>query len=133
MVHRLRRETRCLGQAKRIVEPDRSGEGEWYGEWWICGCSGHQTRHRLVHHDRIRRAQRGLAVPERIPGETQPRLEVVLVLAVWIVEISAHSQQGTTRRIKNNETVVTLGGRHIPVGAQTEFKREVRLPAVIVL
>src|SRR5262249_22479628 len=73
------------------------------------------------------------AVTEGGPYETDPRLKVLIVLVVNIVDVRANPDEGRSRRIEDNEPVVPFRGRHVPLVTHPEFEHDTRTKFVVVL
>src|SRR6185503_5336906 len=86
-----------------------------------------------ISQDRICSAHRRLTVVEWIPGYAESWLEVLVVFFIDVINSGTDSLQRSRCRIENDEPVVALGRRHIPVITKTEFQSHVRAHFVVVL
>src|SRR5262249_17532179 len=93
----------------------------------------HQTGHRLVGQDRIGSPDRSFAVAERVPGKTDTRLKVLIVLVINIVVVCTGPNERSAPRIEYDKTVVAFGRSHIPVVPKSKLERQVRPQPVVVL
>src|SRR5258708_5265856 len=66
---------------------------------------------------------------QHVPGKTDTRLEVLVVLRVGL----AYADKRKVGRIESYEAVFRVGGRHVPGITHTKFQRQVRLDLEAVL
>ena len=93
-----------------------------------------QVRHRLVAQERVGRPHRRPAVLERIPGDTHPRLDVVLVAVDLVAGTTVPDLvEGDAGGIEVHEAVVRLGGRHQEVPADPHLQGYVGADLEVVL
>ena len=64
------------------------------------------------------------AVRREIPGHADARLEVPIVLLIDLVDVDADAHERRARRVEDDEPVVPLRGRDVPLVAQSEFERD---------
>src|SRR5262249_43391694 len=94
---------------------------------------GNYVRHRLIGKDSISPAHQGFAVSERVPGEADARLEVLVALIVDRVETRSEAHKRTRALIECHETVVALGRRHKPLVAESKLQGQSSVQLVVVL
>jgi hypothetical protein len=70
---------------------------------------------------------------KRIPREAQPRLKGLVARLIDSTDLSSNSSERAGYRIKNDESVVTLGRHHAPVVTQAHLDRQVRCALVVIL
>src|SRR6478752_3223944 len=114
------RESSGLRQVNCVLEPDRAGNRKWDGQRGIPTCAGNHAGHGLVYKDPVRGSHGGPSVFERVPGEAEPRLEVLIVLMVNVIKSLPEANERSGARVKDDETVIAFLRRHVPVVAQAE-------------
>src|SRR5204862_7690581 len=105
----------------------------WHCQRRIRRGAEHDTRHWLICQQAVTSSDRCFAVLKWIPADPNARLNVLVVLMVDVGYITPDSQQRSTRRIEDYETVIALAGSHIPVVANSQFERKIRPQLEIVL
>ena len=84
---------------------------------------------RCLSQDRVTGAHSGFAISEGIPSETNTRLEIQVVLLVWL----GRRNQSARRRIKVRESANRFRWRCIPGVAEADVDRKIWLPLETVL
>ena len=133
MVHGLGGKTGGASYVNGIVETNRAGEGKRDGHRRVRARACHHARHGLVHEDCVGCAHRRPAVFEWIPGEAETRLKVLVVLVIDLIDVGANSYERGAVRVEDNEAVVALGRRHVPLVTQAKLERQVRPQLIVVL
>ena len=108
MVYRRRRKSGGLSKVNRVLEPDRPGEGERDGQRRVPARASYHARHGLVHEDRVGASHRRLSVFERVPGEAEARLKILVVLMIDLVDSVPDAHQRGGLRVKDDKAVVAL-------------------------
>ena len=102
-------------------------------EWRIAGRVPDRRRARFVRGPAIGRAQHRATVRRETPGHADARLEVPIVLLIDLVDVDADAHERRARRVEDNEPVIPLRGRDVPLVAHAEFEREVSPKGDVVL
>ena len=128
-----RRQTRRTREIKRIIKANRSAEGERYRQRRVSRGWDNDAGHGLIRLNRVCGTQGSLAIFERIPNHADSRLKILVVLVIDLIEIGTDTDQRRSCRIENNEPVIALGRRQVPVVTQSQFGSEIRPGFKIVL
>src|SRR5205085_2896651 len=125
MVNGRGREACGARDGERVVEANGSAEGERGCERRVGARGRDEVGDGLVNEYCVSAAQRCLAVAPRVPSEAYARLKVLVVGVIDGRDAFVDLHERARGRVEDDEAVVALSGRHVPVVSKAQIERQV--------